>query len=72
MFKHACALGCEGIVSKRTGSRYRSGRSREWLKFKTPLRQLCVARRWKTGGGTARDELRYLVWGAARIIETPG
>src|SRR5262249_28523708 len=24
-FKHACALGCEGIVSKRLGSRYRSG-----------------------------------------------
>jgi len=24
VFKHACALGCEGIVSKRLGSRYRS------------------------------------------------
>ena len=23
IFKHACALGCEGIVSKRLGSRYR-------------------------------------------------
>jgi ATP-dependent DNA ligase len=36
VFKHACALGCEGIVSKRLGSRYRSGRSRDWLKFKNP------------------------------------
>jgi hypothetical protein len=35
VFKH-CALGCEGIVSKRLGSRYRSGRSRDWLKFKNP------------------------------------
>jgi dATP pyrophosphohydrolase len=26
VFQHACALGCEGIVSKRLGSRYRSGR----------------------------------------------
>ena len=26
VFKHACALGCEGIVSKRFGSPYRSGR----------------------------------------------
>ena len=26
----------EGIVSKRPGSRYRSGRSPEWLKFKNP------------------------------------
>jgi ATP-dependent DNA ligase len=25
--RHACKLGCEGIVSKRLGSRYRSGRS---------------------------------------------
>ena len=27
---------CEGIVSKRLGSRYRSGRSPDWLKFKNP------------------------------------
>jgi bifunctional non-homologous end joining protein LigD len=27
IFKHACKLGCEGIVSKRLGSLYRSGRS---------------------------------------------
>jgi bifunctional non-homologous end joining protein LigD len=26
IFKHACALGCEGIVSKRLGSSYRAGR----------------------------------------------
>jgi bifunctional non-homologous end joining protein LigD len=36
VFEHACALGCEGIVSKRLGSRYRSGRSPDWLKFKNP------------------------------------
>ena len=35
VFQHACELGCEGIVSKRLGSRYRSGRSPDWLKFKT-------------------------------------
>ena len=33
---HACKLGLEGIVSKRLGSRYRSGRSKDWLKFKNP------------------------------------
>jgi bifunctional non-homologous end joining protein LigD len=27
VFRHACKLGLEGIVSKRLGSRYRSGRS---------------------------------------------
>jgi bifunctional non-homologous end joining protein LigD len=36
VFKHACALGCEGIVSKRRGSPYRSGRVEHWLKIKNP------------------------------------
>jgi bifunctional non-homologous end joining protein LigD len=36
LFKHACKMGLEGIVSKRLGSRYRSGRSSDWLKFKNP------------------------------------
>ena len=34
VFQHACALGCEGIVSKRRGSRYQSGRSPHWIKVK--------------------------------------
>jgi bifunctional non-homologous end joining protein LigD len=29
-------LGCEGIVSKRLGSLYRSGRSPHWIKVKNP------------------------------------
>ncbi len=36
IFKHACTLGCEGIVSKRMGSSYRAGRSPHWLKLKNP------------------------------------
>ena len=36
VFEHPCLLGCEGIVSKRKGSRYRSGRSRDWVKIKNP------------------------------------
>ena len=36
VFRHACKLGLEGIVSKRLGSRYRSGRSPDWLKVKNP------------------------------------
>jgi ATP-dependent DNA ligase len=36
VFRHACKLGFEGIVSKRLGSPYRSGRSRAWLKMKNP------------------------------------
>ena len=36
VFQHACKMGLEGIVSKRLGSRYRSGRSPDWLKMKNP------------------------------------
>jgi bifunctional non-homologous end joining protein LigD len=38
VFRHACKLGFEGIVSKRLGSPYVSGRSRHWIKsrFRIP------------------------------------
>jgi bifunctional non-homologous end joining protein LigD len=34
MFRQACRIGLEGIVSKRIGSRHVSGRTRVWLKTK--------------------------------------
>jgi bifunctional non-homologous end joining protein LigD len=36
VFRHACQLGLEGIVSKRLGSPYHSGRTRYWIKSKNP------------------------------------
>jgi bifunctional non-homologous end joining protein LigD len=36
VYRAACQLGCEGIVSKRLGSSYRSGRSPHWVKVKNP------------------------------------
>jgi bifunctional non-homologous end joining protein LigD len=36
VFREACRLGCEGIVSKRLGSLYRSGCSPHWVKVKKP------------------------------------
>ena len=36
VYQEACKLGCEGIVSKRLGSTYRSGRSKHWVKVKNP------------------------------------
>ena len=36
VFKNACKLGCEGIVSKRLGTPYKSGRVDHWLKIKNP------------------------------------
>ncbi len=36
MFRHACAMGLEGIVSKRVASRYKSGSCVAWVKVKNP------------------------------------
>jgi bifunctional non-homologous end joining protein LigD len=55
VFRHACAMGLEGIVSKRLGSIYRSGRSKDWLKFKNPsapavkreAEEECRRERWR-------------------------
>jgi bifunctional non-homologous end joining protein LigD len=49
VFRHACKLGLEGIVSKRKDSPYRSGRSSDWLKSKNPACE--VVRREEEGLG---------------------
>jgi bifunctional non-homologous end joining protein LigD len=36
VFRHACKMGLEDIVSKRRDSPYRSGRCADWLKMKKP------------------------------------
>ena len=36
MFKAACKLGLEGIVSKKLNAPYKSGPSKAWLKIKNP------------------------------------
>jgi bifunctional non-homologous end joining protein LigD len=36
VFRQACAMGLEGIVSKRLTAPYRSGPSRDWIKVKNP------------------------------------
>jgi ATP-dependent DNA ligase len=36
IFKHVCALGCEGVASKRLGLAYRSARTDCWIKVKKP------------------------------------
>ena len=49
--------GLEGIVSKRLGSRYRSGRSPDWVKSKNLACAAVRQRRRRIGGGVA-DALR--------------
>ena len=51
VFRHACKLGLEGIVSKRKDSPYRSGRSGDWLKSKNPA---CEAVRREAEEGWGR------------------
>jgi ATP-dependent DNA ligase len=50
VFREACRLGCEGIVSKRRGSPYRSGRVDHWLKIKNP-RAPAMTREWEEEWG---------------------
>jgi hypothetical protein len=55
-------ISAQGIVSKRLGSRYRSGRPKDWLKFKNPAAP-AVKREAEgfsaggDGGGRAREHL---------------
>jgi bifunctional non-homologous end joining protein LigD len=34
LFRHACLMGLEGLVSKHRDSLYRAGRFRHWIKVK--------------------------------------
>jgi bifunctional non-homologous end joining protein LigD len=45
-------ISLEGIVSKRLGSRYRSGRSPDWLKFKYPAAPAVKREAEEEWGGT--------------------
>jgi bifunctional non-homologous end joining protein LigD len=36
LFRQACAMNLEGIVSKRKGRPYRSGPTKDWLKVRCP------------------------------------
>jgi bifunctional non-homologous end joining protein LigD len=56
IFRHACKMGLDGIVSKRLGSRYRSGRSKDWLKFKNPEAPAIKRKPRRTGAGRKAGE----------------
>ena len=53
IYEHACRFGCEGIVSKRLGCPYRSGRVDHWLKIKNPAAP-AVRREAEEDWGTKR------------------
>ena len=52
VFHNACKKGMEGVIAKRAESPYRSGRARDWLKFKCGLGQEFVIGGFSERGGT--------------------
>jgi ATP dependent DNA ligase domain len=50
VFRHACKLRLEGIVWKRRGSPYVSGRSSYWLKLKNPNSAAAMREAKEEGG----------------------
>jgi bifunctional non-homologous end joining protein LigD len=48
IFREACRMGLEGIVSKKLSAPYRSGRSTDWLKIKNPDAPAMVRHREET------------------------
>jgi bifunctional non-homologous end joining protein LigD len=61
MFEEVCKKGFEGIVSKRTDSRYRPGRNKAWLKVKCGRRQEFVIGGWQES--ERRNGFRSLLLG---------
>ncbi len=74
----ASAQGLEGIVAKRTGSRYAQGRrTRDWLKLKTHGRQEFVVAGFTRGSGRRAESFGSLVLalnegGALRYVGNVG
>ena len=62
ILRHACRLSLEGVVSKLAGGKYRSGRSRDWIKSKCSERQEFVVAGY-VPSTTARDMIGSLVLG---------
>jgi bifunctional non-homologous end joining protein LigD len=69
IFKHACALGLEGIVSKRRDAPYASGRSGYWIKKPCRQRDTFYVAGWAEKR-TKFDGL-YLAKKDGRISSTP-
>lgn len=63
VFREACRLGLEGIVSKRADQPYRPGRNAGWVKTKCVLRQELVVGGFTDPEGPARDAIGALLVG---------
>ncbi len=60
-YERACAMHLEGIVSKRADARYRSGRTKSWLKIKCGMGQEFIIIGWQPSSVKARPFSSILV-----------
>ena len=58
LFGRACELGLEGVVSKRAGAKYRSGRGDNWTKVKCAKRDRFVVAGFAPEGASGLAKLR--------------
>ena len=58
LFRHACLMGLEGMVSKHRESLYRGGRFRHWVKIKNRAHPAFSRVQANSGGTAACDVLR--------------
>jgi bifunctional non-homologous end joining protein LigD len=63
VWRQACALGLEGIISKRADAQYRAGRNADWVKVKCIQRQELVIGGFTDPEGAARTGLGALLVG---------
>jgi ATP-dependent DNA ligase len=62
VFRHACKMGLEGIVSKRLTAPYRSGPSRGWIKMKNPDSP-AMRRALRANDGETSESLKFSLEG---------
>jgi hypothetical protein len=60
-------MGLEGIVSKRLGSSYRSGRSPDWLMFNNPAAPAVKREAEENGGGEEQNAFQLTAWICGRM-----
>src|SRR4051812_11856584 len=66
MFRHACAMGLEGIISKRVVSRYKSGACLAWVKVQAGCGPLPKRR-----SRPLRRRNRWAIQGKSRTLSMP-
>lgn len=70
LFEASCRDGWEGLVAKRVGSAYRSGRSGDWVKLKCSCRQELVVGGWTPPRGSRQGIGALLLgyWEAGKLV----